>query len=170
MYFRSIFLFLAVVILAGCASTFETRPYKNTDDDGIQNGVAYFEPVPYLVNYVFTAYEKDGTPTTSKCTKTSQKFEIQFNPGKKMVVVGHPSNFSSSTLAITLNQNGTLASINSATTPVSDKLLGTLELAIKDKVVSLAEGMPKCNANPIVNLYKKVDNFEDIPKLLEHTE
>jgi len=170
MFLRSIFLFVTVFILAGCASTFETRPYKITDADGIQNGVVYFESVPYLVNYVFTAYEKDGASATSKCTKTSQKFEIQFNPGKKMVLIGHPSNFSSSTLAITLNQNGTLASINSATTPVADKLLGTLEVALKDKVVSLAEGLPKCNANPIVNLYKKVDNFEDIPKLLEHAE
>ena|ERR1035437_7850012 len=167
MYFRSIFLFVAVFTLAGCASTFETRTYKSTDSEGIQNGIAYFEAVPYLVNYVFSMYEENGVPATSKCTKTSQKFDIQFNPGRKMVLVGHPSNFSSSTLGITLNQNGTLAGINSATTPVADKLLGTLELALKDKVVSsLAEGLQKCNATPIVNLYKKVDNFEDIPKML----
>jgi hypothetical protein len=157
------------VFLAGCASTFETRPFAPTDAIGITNGLIYYETAPYLVRTEFTSFAKDGQPTTSHCISSVQKIEVQFHPGRKMVVIGHPSDFSTSSLAVTLAANGTLVSINAASSPVADKLIGTLELAVKDFAIAAAfapGAKPPCNSDPTISLFAKINDFSEIPALL----
>ena len=163
------------ILLCGCASTFETRPYKDkahyqqgSDDEGIQNGIAYYENQPYLVTYELSAYQLD-TKSITNCTRVKQKPEIQFIPARKMVLVNHPSLFSSSTLAVGFNTNGTLSSINTVSTPVADKLFSTLIGALETIAVAKEanfDTLPLCNSVPVVTGFKRIDNYEDIPKYL----
>ena len=155
------------IALTGCASTFETRPFSAADDGGVKGGVIYYESAPYLVRTEFRKYVKDGVLSEAACKPAQDKVEVQYHPGRKMVVIQHPSNFSSSSLTVALNANSTLASINASTTPVADKLLSTLELGFKDKVFAdNLGGTPLCNTDPTIVLFQRIDVFADIPKLL----
>jgi len=160
-----------IVFTCGCTSTFETRPYNvATDKLGIKNGISYYETRMVIVRYVFTDLvdSKTGelkgsiTDQVNPCLKTVQKDDIQFFPdlSHRMVIVQHPSMFSQSQLQVGFNPNGTLSSINVQATPLTDKILSTLETAAKDKVLALGL-KPACNASPIIESIRSAPTFGD---------
>ena len=155
-------------LFVGCTSTFETRRYAPSDESKIENGIAYYESRMVIVRSEFTqAIDKDGKflgAADTGCVR-AQKEEIQYlpDPSKRMVIVHHPTPFAASQLQVTFNPNGTLASVNAVSTPQTAQLLGTLETALKDKVIfnSLVAGtgLPLCNSTLVIKEVVPVTNF-----------
>lgn len=167
-----LWLMLSVVVsITGCATTFEVRPWKAEDSNGIKNGISYYQSVPTLVVWQFTQWV-DGTgaykgAAPNGCTPVLQKSEIQSLPdlAHKMVFVQYPSNFSSSKYSVTFKDFGTLASIGSETTPVADKILAVAESAAKDLFVDhLGAQAPACNAGPVIKCLIPIADFGSLPR------
>lgn len=149
------------LLVSGCSSTFETRPYNPLTDAGAIEGVRYYEPKLVVLTYSYTALtNKDGlligTADSDACKPVIQKQELTVLPdfSQPRVIINKPSALSSGKLGVTLDK-GLLAGVNSESAPVTGTAitaLGTVAVATVGLLKAAPEGgVPACNAAPVIS-------------------
>lgn len=150
---------IAALVLSGCSTSFQTRPFDAVKDSGAIAGIIYYEPRLTKVTYVYTVLaDKDGNVKGSAaektCRETLQKEEIQVLPdyAHPRVFLNTSSPLSTGKVGVSLDR-GMLTAVNVENTPPVAGVaapVGTVAAAAVTKLAATPDVLPICNAGPAI--------------------
>jgi len=176
MYMNRTVSLVSLVLAAGCAHSFATKPVTEESwfESGKEmDGVVYFPPSYVRVTWEYRMRVDDkgqilgrhpAGAGQNECTPLVQKEEVQLLPdlSRPLLIVNKPKALSSGSLAVTL-EHGMLKSVNSETTTLAGELLqaASQTLAASIPAAIAADVLPgyagACNSGPVIARFERLE-------------